>query len=118
MSGFPEESLYIESADLQTTTGELRYLPFYTKSRQGGSVKLGQEPATLRGNTLEIVPSSSNGRQIHVIRVKKYHPRLGWTPNLECPECRKWRKRLFLEMDVNTGSPSFCCRECMKNVQL
>jgi hypothetical protein len=118
MSGFPEESLYIESADLETVSEQLRYLPFYSKSRYGGSIKRGREPVTLRGNTLEIFPGSSNGHQVYAIQVKKYPPRLGRTPNLQCPECKKWRKRLFLGIDVGTGSTSFHCRECMKDALL
>ena len=113
MSRFPAESLRIESASLETGTDELKYLPLYCASDKSGEL-----PVNLQGNALKIFLNSSNGRQVHTIRLRRYPPRLRRTPCIQCPECEEWRKRLFLETDVGTGSTSFHCRECMKDALL
>jgi len=106
MSRFSADSLRIESADLETATDQLKSVLVY-----GANGKFDPLPATLRGNTLDIFLSSSNGRQAHTIRLRRYHPRLRRAPCIQCPQCRKWRKRLFLETDISTGSTSFRCRD-------
>lgn len=109
MSRFSDQSLRIESADLEAAD-QLTSLPVY-----GADGKFGQLPMILRGTALSIILSSSNGRRAHTIRSKKYPPRLRRVPCLKCPSCGKWRKRLFLETDIRTGSTSFRCRGCIKD---
>jgi len=110
MTGFAAESLRIESADLYITSNELKYLPLYD-----GNSRVSKLPVKLQSDTLQISLASSNGHQTHAIRLRRYPLRLQRAPCIQCPECEKWRKRLFLEADISTGSTSFRCRECMKD---
>lgn len=112
MNKFPDEWVRIESADVQTAAHQLEYLPLYAGGRE-----IGRARSTRQNNMITIIIHSQGHSEAHTIRMKKATGRVREAIYLECPKCRKWRKRLFFtETNHRTGSASFRCQDCTKRL--
>lgn len=108
MSKYSDDTLRIESADLDLAGGEIQQLPIYAGVRVAGC-----SPVKKRGSRLAVTLTTFGARQIQSVKVRKIRHSAGASYCFECPKCRKPRKRLFLV--ETTDDPigfSFRCREC------
>lgn len=100
-----DETLRIESADLDATDGRPTTLPLYVGGRS-----MGRERVTASDQGMSIHLSSADGPQTYHIPVMRMR-RSGFA--FKCPECDGWRKRLFfIEREKKPSIGKFLCQRC------
>jgi len=108
MNRYPDDILRIESADLDFAGDEIKHLPIYAGARVAG-----QSPVEKRGDHLSVTLAALGTRSKQTIRARRIAFATGAAYCLDCPKCKKPRKRLFLVATTNDPIAfSFRCKEC------
>lgn len=108
MSRYADDMLRIESADLDLAGGEIEHLPIYAGHRVAG-----RSPVEKRGDRLAVTLTAFGTPRNQTIKARKIPFATGASYCLDCPKCKKPRKRLFLvETTDDPSGFSFRCREC------
>jgi len=108
MSRYFDDILRIESADLDLAGDDIKQLPIYAGVRVAG-----RSPVEKRGDRLTVTLAAFGTRRSQTIRARRMSFARGAAYCLDCPKCKKPRKRLFLVETTNDPIGfSFRCREC------